>query len=156
MDLPALYKTIALCAVSVLIEIASASKQGKTWFENLRRPRFSFGLNAWYIVGSLYYLIFAIATYRQFHSGATWISPSIILLVLIFIANGMSNLLLFKLHSLKWFYLVIYPFALLLICLVAELLRLHDNVSAGIVSAYLLWLIYDLYYTYYLWKLNQG
>ena len=38
MDWTALFKTIGLCLISILIEAASATKDGKKWFENLKQP----------------------------------------------------------------------------------------------------------------------
>lgn len=153
MILSALYKSIAICLVSIAIEGSSASKAGKQWFENLRRPRYSFSLKVWYVVGAVYYIIFGVATYRQFAIGKSFFSIPIILLVLVMIVNGLSNFVIFKYRSLKWFYLIIYPFAVLLAALIVVLWK-DDKPSAILVSIYFLWLFYDLYYGYNLCKLN--
>jgi len=41
----ALLKTVALCAIYILIEFISATKEGKTWFKNLKRPKYSFSFS---------------------------------------------------------------------------------------------------------------
>jgi tryptophan-rich sensory protein len=66
--------------------------------------------------------------------------------------NGLTNLILFKLRSLKIFYLVLYPF----IGLFAGLIVLihTDKIATVLAGIYLAWLIYDLYYFFKLWKLN--
>src|SRR5215475_569541 len=110
----ALFKAFGLCLISVVIEAISATRDGRKWFEGLKRPKYSFPLQAWYIVGGVYYLIFGIIAYRQFASGAKFMAPAIILLFLVMIANGLSNFIIFKYRSVKWFYLIMYPFALLL------------------------------------------
>jgi tryptophan-rich sensory protein len=155
MDWPALYKTIGLCLISILIEAASYTKSGKAWFEQLRQPRYSISLKVWYVVGSVYYLLFGIIAYRQFRNYGSIISASIILLALVMLLNGLGNFIIFKYRSVKWFYLVIYPFGLILLTLIFVLLQ-HDVISAILASLYFLWLIYDLYYGYRLWKLNEN
>lgn len=155
MDWPALFKTLGLCLVSILIEAASYTKSGKSWFEQLRQPRYSISLKVWYFVGAVYYILFGIVAYRQFRDHGNVISPSIILLALVVLLNGFGNFIIFKYRSVKWFYLVIYPFALILLTLIVLLLK-RDTISAMLASLYFVWLIYDLYYGYRLWKLNEN
>jgi len=154
MDWTAFLKTIGLCLISILIEAVSATKEGKLWFDQLKRPRYSFSLKVWYFVGAAYYIIFGIIAYRQFSGNLSIFSPSIILLALVMILNGLGNFVIFKYQSLKWFYLVIYPFGFLLLALIVVLAP-NDKLSAGLAATYFLWLIYDLYYGYHLWKLNS-
>src|SRR3982751_3534325 len=154
MDWTALLKTIGLCLISILIEAISATKKGKQWFDQLKRPKYSFSLRIWYFVGAAYYIIFGIVAYRQFSNSINVISASIILLTLVMILNGLGNFIIFKYRSLKWFYLVIYPFSLLLLSLIVVLVP-TDKLSATLASFYFLWLIYDLYYGYNLWRLNR-
>lgn len=153
MDWTAFLKTIGLCSISILIEAFSATKNGKKWFDQLKRPRYSFSLRVWYFVGAAYYIIFGIIAYRQFSHNLNIVSTSILLLALVMVLNGLGNFIIFKYHSLKWFYLVIYPFGLLLFALIIVLAPV-DQLSASLASVYFLWLIYDLYYSYNMWKLN--
>jgi|SRR5688500_524403 len=154
MDWTALLKTIVLCLISIFIEALSATKKGRLWFEQLKRPKYSFSLRIWYFVGAVYYIIFGIIAYRQFSVSPTIFSVPIILLVVVMLINGFSNFIIFKYHSIKWFYLIVYPFGLLLVALIIVLLP-NDRLSALLASLYFLWLIYDLYYGYNLWKLNS-
>jgi tryptophan-rich sensory protein len=150
----ALLKSVALCAISILIEIISATKEGKSWFENLKRPKYSFSFRVWYVVGAVYYIIFGIVAYRQFSLGKSFASLSIILLIAVMVLNGLGNFIIFKYRSIKWFYLVIYPFALVLLTLIVVLWK-DDITSASLTFLYFLWLFYDLYYGYNMWKLNE-
>lgn len=150
----ALFKTIGVCLVSIIIEAISATKEGVKWFGSLKRPKYSFTMKTWYVVGAVYYILFGIATYRQFALGKSFSSLPILLLTFVMIVNGLSNFVLFKYRSLRWFYLIIYPFFLVLLTLVFVLWK-DDKISAGLVSIYLLWLFYDLYYGYNIWKLNS-
>jgi tryptophan-rich sensory protein len=151
---PALLKTILLCLVSIIIEAISASTKGKKWFESLRRPKYSFSLNVWYVVGAFYYIIFGIVAYRQFSMGKSFASFPIILLTAVMLLNGLSNFIIFKYRSVKWFYLAIYPFAFVLFALIFILWK-DDKTSATLAFLYFLWLFYDLYYGYQMWKLNE-
>ncbi len=153
MDWTAFLKTIVLCLISLLIEALSATKKGRLWFDQLKRPKYSFSLQIWYFVGGTYYIIFGIITYRQFSSNLNVFSTPILLLALVMILNSLGNFIIFKYQLLKWFYLVIYPFGLLLLALII-LLAPYDKLSAVLASIYFLWLIYDLYYGYNMWKLN--
>ena len=154
MDWPALFKTLGVCLVSILIEAASYTKSGKKWFEQLRQPRYSISLKGWYFVGTVYYILFGIIAYRQFRDQTNFFSAPIILLVLVMLLNGLGNFIIFIYRSIKWFYLVIYPFGLILLTLIIVLFR-NDIISAAIALLYFFWLIYDLYYGYRLWKLND-
>ena len=140
MDWTALLKTIGLCLLSILIEAISATKEGKLWFDKLKRPKYSFSLRIWYFVGAAYYIIFGFIAYRQFSSNLDIFSTPIILLALVMILNGLGNFIIFKYRSIKWFYLVIYPFGLLLLALIIVLIP-YDKLSAVLASIYFLWLI---------------
>ena len=155
MEWSALLKTIALCLISIIIEVISATKEGKKWFDSLKRPKYSFSLSVWYVVGAVYYIIFGIVAYRQFSMGETFSSTTVFLLVLVMVLNGLGNFVIFKYRSTKWFYLLIYPFSILLLALIIVLFE-NDRLSATLASIYFLWLIYDLYYGYNLWKLNEN
>jgi tryptophan-rich sensory protein len=49
--------------------------------------------------------------------------------------------------------MIIFPFGILLLALIL-VLSVSDKLSAWLASVYFLWLIYDLYYVYIMWKLN--
>ena len=154
MDWTALLKTIALCLISIIIEATSATKEGKKWFVELKQPKYSFSLSVWYFIGGLYYLAFGTIAYRLFHASLAVISFPVALLALIMLTNGLSNFILFKFRSLKTFYIILYPFALLVVGLVFTLLTI-DSFSTLLASIYLIWLGYDIYYFYNLWKMNE-
>ena len=153
MDLIALLKTIALCLISIVIEAVSATKEGREWFESLKRPKYSFSLKVWYVVGAAYYLVFGIVAYRLFTKNFSFLSTPILLLVLVMLVNGLSNFLVFQYKSVKWFYFIIYPFGVLLLALIVVVHPI-DAFAAFLASLYFLWLIYDVYYGYHMWKLN--
>ena len=146
---------LGLCVISILFEALGTSKNGKAWFENLRQPRLSFPFWIWYIIGGFYYIICGIVAYRIFlkRDNADF-QLSLVLLATMMFINGLTNYFLFKMRSLKLFYFTIYPFIVVTIWLFTKLFH-FDMISAWILIPYLLWLIYDVYYFHFLWKLNQ-
>ncbi len=155
MNYSALSMAIGLCLISGVFEAFGASKKGKAWFENLRQPRFSFPFWVWYFIGGFYYVICGIVAYRIFlHSNKHDFKLSITLLIIMMFINGLTNYFLFKLRSLRTFYFAIYPFSVVTITLFVVLLD-FDSISGWVLFPYLLWLIYDIYYFHFIWKLNQ-
>jgi tryptophan-rich sensory protein len=155
LDWIALFKTVGLCLISIVIEAMSVTKDGKNWFENLRQPKFSFPFSFWYVVGSLYYIICGVIAYRQFHFSSEWFSIPVGLLIVIMITNGLTNFILFKFRSLKMFYRVLLPFTALFVGLIVSLYN-DDMISAGLAAVYLVWLSYDVYYFKKMHELNGG
>ena len=153
MDWLALSKTLALCLLSIILELFSYSKKGKAWFESLRQPKYSFPFSVWYLVGGLYYIICGIVAYRQFHHSTQIFTAPIILLASMMVLNGLPNFILFKLHSLKLFKWTFIPFIIVFIWLMIVLVH-TDKISAGVAGIYFLWLGYDIYYFFELVKLN--
>ena len=154
MDWIALLKTLGLCLISIIVELISYSKEGKTWFENLRQPKYSFPFAVWYIVGGLYYIICGIIAYRLFHNSTRIFILPVILLISMMLLNGLPNFILFKFRSLKLFSWTFFPFICVFIWLIIVLFQ-TDKISAGLAGIYLLWLGYDIYYFLGLFKLNR-
>ena len=154
MNWTAFLYTALLCFISIIIEGVSATKDGKQWFESLKQPKASFPFSFWYVVGGLYYLICGVIAYRQFANSDMIFSTPIIILAVIMFFNGATNFILFRYKSLKTFYGILYPFAILFAVLV-YLLAQQDILSASFALIYLVWLVYDLYYFFNLWKLNS-
>jgi translocator protein len=156
MNWTAIYMALGLCTLSIIFEVFGVSKQGKIWFENLRQPKYSFPFWIWYFIGGLYYLICGIVAYRifLFKDESTFALALILLIALMFI-NGLTNYILFKLRSLGAFYFAIFPFSIITISLFIVLLRL-DELAAWVLFPYVLWLLYDVYYFHFLWKMNKS
>jgi tryptophan-rich sensory protein len=153
MNWAALFKTFLLCLISMVVEGISSTKDGRQWFESLKQPKNSPSFSIWYVIGGLYYIICGIIAYRQFAATNTIFTVPIILLSVIMLINGLTNLLLLRFKSLKSFYWALYPFTAFVASLFIILWR-QDIVSAGLAFIYLGWLVYDIQYFYNLWQLN--
>lgn len=154
MDWTAILKMVGLCLISVIIEIISATRDWKKWFVNLKQPKYSLPFSASYFIGTIYYTIFGFIAYRQFHYRKKFSCPTF-LLILIILINGLTNFILFKSRLLKIFYFVLYPFMLLVIGFIIAPLQI-DKLSFILAGIYLIWLCYDLFYFFKLWKLNPN
>lgn len=155
MDYAALFKAIGVCLISVIFEALGTSKEGKIWFENLKKPKYSFPFWMWYIVGFLFYIICGLIAYRIFiYSNSNEYLLSLLLLMVMMFGNGLTNFILFRIRSLNLYYFSIFPFCIILILLYLQLRR-FDIISSWILLPYLIWGIYDIYLLHSLWKLNK-
>ena len=71
----------------------------------------------------------------------------------VLLLNELWNYGFFGLRSTLAGFLGIVVFLALLTALIAALLR-HERFSAGLLVPYYVWVLYDLAWTYQLWKLN--
>jgi len=129
---------------------------GLEWYEQLKKPGFLVPLGIFYLVGALYYVLFAVVLYRVLSRvgdpPGRAISLGLALGVMLF--NELWNYAILGLRSTLAGFLGIVVFVALLTALMAALLR-YEKFSAVLVVAYYLWvLLYDLAWTYQLWRLN--
>jgi translocator protein len=156
MDYYALGIAVGICLLSVVFEALGTSKAGKKWFEDLRQPKLSFPFWVWYIIGGLYYVICGIVAYRVYlRKEHPNFQQALTLLILMMFINGFTNFILFKWRSIRAFYFSIYPFSIITIWLFIVLLKV-DAISAWVLFPYIVWLLYDIYYFHFLWKLNNS
>jgi translocator protein len=112
-------------------------------------------LRVFYLVGSLYYALFAVVVYRVLTSiedprGRTL---SLGLTVEVMLLNELWNYGFFGLRSTRAGFLGIVVFLAPLTALVVAL-RTYERVSAWLLVPYYAWVLYDLAWTYALWRLN--
>jgi translocator protein len=128
---------------------------GLEWYEGLEKPGFLVPLGIFYLVGALYYVLFALVLYRVLSrvgdTRGRVISLGLTVGVMLF--NELWNYAFFGLRSTLAGFLGIVVFLVLLTALVAALLRC-ERFSAVLLVPYYLWVLYDLAWTYELWRLN--
>ena len=127
------------------------------WYQGLAKPRFLVPLGVFYLVGALYYVLFFIVVYRVLVSVE---SPrgraiSLGLVINVMLLNELWNYGFFGLRSTLAGFLGIAVFLAPLTALVLAL-RTYERVSAWLLVPYYLWVLYDLAWTYELWRLNGG
>jgi translocator protein len=144
--------TPILCAV---LGTALVGGSGLDWFAGLAKPWFLVPLWAFFLVGFLYYVLAAVVLYRVLvhvddPKGRT---ASFALTVGVLLLNELWNYGFFGLRSTLAGFLGMAVFLVALTALIVSLRR-HERFSAGLLVPYYLWVLYDLAWTYALWRLN--
>jgi translocator protein len=114
-------------------------------------------LGAFYAVGILYYLAFAVVLYRilvhmEDRRGR---GICLALALVVMLSNELWNYLFFGLRSTLAGFVGITLFLAPLSALIFALFR-YERVSAKLLVPYYLWVLYDLAWTFELWRLNGG
>ena len=128
---------------------------GLDWFAGLAKPRFLVPLRVFYLVGALYYVLAAVVLYRILAriDDPRGRAISFGLSVGVLLLNELWNYGFFGLRSTLAGFLGIAVFLAPLTALVVAL-RTYERVSAWLLVPYYLWVLYDLAWTYELWRLN--
>ena len=125
------------------------------WYGALDKPWFLVPLWAFYIVGFAYYVLFATVLYRilvhvEDRAGRR---TALALTIGVMLLNELWNYAFFGLESTLAGFLGVVVFLVPLTALVSTL-RKHERFSALLVAAYWVWVLYDVVWTYALWRLN--
>ena len=128
---------------------------GLDWYAGLAKPWFLVPLWAFFLVGLAYYVLAAVVLYRVLvHAddpGGK--ATSFALTVGVLLLNELWNYGFFGLRSTLAGFLGIAAFLVALTALMAALRR-YERFSAGLLVPYYVWVLYDLAWTYALWRLN--
>lgn len=150
-----LFAAVAIPVLFALFGGALIGGNGVGWFAKLDKPRFLVPLWTFYLVGLGYYagcaaVLYRILVYVNDRRGET---VSLALIIIVMLLNELWNYLFFGLRSTLAGFLGIVAFLMPLTALLL-VLRRHEWLSARLVTAYYLWVLYDLAWTYQLWRLN--
>ena len=150
-----LLAAVALPVLFAVIGTALVGGSGLEWYARLAKPWFLVPLRVFYLVGALYYMLAAVVLYRVLaridDTRGRTISFGLTMGVLLL--NELWNYGFFGLRSTLAGFLGIAVFLALLTALVAALLR-YERLSAGLLVPNFVWVLYDLAWTYELWRLN--
>ncbi len=146
---------IGTCLLFALFGAALVGESLGTWYDALDKPWFLVPLWAFYVVGAVYYVLFATVLYRILvhvddRRGRV---ASLALAIGVLFLNELWNFGFFGLESTLAGFLGIVVFLVPLTALLLTL-RKHERFSAGLVAAYWIWVLYDLAWTFALWRLN--
>jgi translocator protein len=147
---------IAICVLFTLCGNALIGGSLGTWYDTLDKPWFLIPLWAFYVVGAVYYLLFATVLYRILvhvddREGRV---TALALAVSVLFLNELWNYVFFGLESTLAGFLGIVVFLVPLTAQVVAL-RKYERFSAGLVVVYWIWVLYDLAWTFALWRLNS-
>jgi translocator protein len=146
---------VALPVLFAIFGTALVGGSGLEWYEGLEKPRFLVPLELFYLVGALYYVLFAVVVYRVLVriDDSQGRALSLGLTVGVMLLNELWNFGFFGLRSTLAGFLGILVFLALLTALAAALRR-YEGFSAVLLVPYYAWVWYDVAWTYQLWRLN--
>ena len=153
----ALLASVTTCVLFALFGAALVGGSLGTWYGALDKPWFIVPLWVFYIVGAVYYVLFATVLYRilvhvEDRGGK---AASLAMTICVLLLNELWNYGFFGLQSTLVGFLGIAVFLVPLTALLLAL-RKHERFSAGLVAAYWVWVLYDHAWTFALWRLNGG
>ena len=150
-----LLAAIALPVLFAAFGTALVGGSGLDWYAGLAKPRFLVPLRVFYLVGALYYALAAVVLYRILVrvDDPRGRALSFGLTVGVLLLNELWNYGFFGLRSTLAGFLGIVVFLVPLTALVVAL-RTYERTSAWLLVPYYLWVLYDLAWTYELWRLN--
>jgi hypothetical protein len=140
--------TLGCCLISIFIAGKSQTKDYQEWFDSLKHPDNALLSRIMRYLGVIVYLMFGFILYNVIVNNDI---VSIVLTVVVILLLGLSPLLLQKTKNLKVFF-----YAMLIFPVVLAFFLLQTNlVFAILVTAYFLWILYEMSYFYRLMKLNK-
>ena len=150
-----LLAAVALPVLFAVLGTALVGGSGLDWYAGLAKPRFLVPLGVFYLVGALYYALAAVVLYRVLTriDDPRGRALSFGLTVGVLLLNELWNYGFFGLRSTLAGFLGIALFLAPLTALVVAL-RTYERVSAWLLVPYYVWVLYDLAWTYELWRLN--
>ena len=150
-----LLAAVALPVLFAVFGTALVGGSGLDWYAGLDKPPFLVPLRVFYLVGFLYYALFAVVVYRILArvEDPRGRAVSFGLTVGVMLLNELWNYGFFGLRSTLAGFLGIAVFLVPLTALVV-VLRTYERTSAWLLVPYYLWVLYDLAWTYELWRLN--
>jgi translocator protein len=150
-----LLAAIALPVLFAAFGTAMVGGSGLDWYAGLAKPRFLVPLRVFYLVGFFYYALAAVVLYRVLVriDDPRGRALSFGLTVGVLLLNELWNYGFFGLRSTLAGFLGIAVFLASLTALVLALRR-YERLSAWLLVPYYLWVLYDLAWTYELWRLN--
>ncbi|TXD80706.1 tryptophan-rich sensory protein [Subsaximicrobium wynnwilliamsii] len=144
-----------ICVVFAIIGGLLVGNSLENWFTEIKHPWFSLPMIGWYIVGGLYYIMAIAILYRLLIAKDGLQRRLAICLTIAMIAgNEFWNYLFFGLESTYAGFIGLIPFTLIVVVLFVRLWKFQQR-TAWILLPYVIWLGYDIIWTYNLWILNK-
>lgn len=154
-NLKYLLLSIGICVAFALIGGLLTGNSLENWFTEIKHPWFSLPLTGWYVVGGLYYIMTIVILYQLLIAKNGLERKITVWLTIAMIAgNEFWNYLFFGLESTFAGFIGLIPFTLLVVILFVKLWKFQQR-TAWILLPYVIWLGYDLVWTYSLWILNK-
>ena len=153
---PAL-QALIICGAAAAAEGVLAGPNVRARFAELRQPPRSPTLTGWFVIGAAYYVMCFVLLHRLLAStrfNASYRAAFFLLLALM-VANALWGWLFFRRKDLWASFLAFIPYSLIAVALAAVLVFI-DRTAALVLTPYLLYLVYALWWSYRLWFLNRS
>lgn len=152
-----LFVAVTITVLLALFGSFLVGGSGIGWFAGLIKPWFLVPLWVFYLVGLAYYAGGATVLYRVLAHVDNRGDRALCLALTVGVMslNELWNYLFFGLRSTLGGFLGLIVFLVSLTALLVALRR-REAFSARLVAAYYVWVLYDLLWTYQLWRLNGG
>jgi len=146
--------SVGICLTAAILGKLLSGDSLQSWYPTLQKPRFALPLWGWFIVAGVYYLLLIIILDRILNFCWGRVKKQLLTgALLLIIYNEFWNFLFLGLSSTAGAFFGLLPFVPIVMWF-SYLLYLYDRKSFWIFSPYLLWLGYDILWTYQLWRMN--
>jgi translocator protein len=141
---------LVICICAATLEGVLAGSGVRQRLAALRMPQYSPPFLLWLLIGAAYYAICFIVLRQLLAGGFTL---SVVLLVLVLLANAFWSILFFRWRDLRASFIAFIPYAALVAALVLSLVRSYPF-GAVLFMCYCAYLLYATWWGYRLWLLN--
>lgn len=142
---------LIICLAAAALEGIMAGHGVRERLASLRMPSYSPSFPLWIVIGVAYYAICFFVLRQLLTRNFT---VSLLLLLLILLANAFWNYLFFRKGDLRASFIAFIPYAILVAILVASLINSYP-LGAILLLCYCTYLIYAASWGHRLWSLNS-
>lgn len=152
----ALLTSLSVCVIAAILEGLCAGKNVKSYFAELKFPRYSAPLWIWYIIGGVYYVIFFFVIFHllRLEMDSILKTATLALILFMMLANAMWNYVFFRLRNLFAGFISGSLAPILDVALFICLITLDKTAALALVP-YLIYRLYAVWWGYGLWKVNR-
>ena len=152
----ALLTSLSVCAFAATLEGLCAGKHVKSYFAELKFPRYSAPLWIWYGIGAVYYAIFFFLIFHvlRLEKDSILKTATLALILFMMVANALWNYVFFRAQNLFASFISGSLAPILDLALFICLIKL-DKTAAWALVPYLIYRLYAVWWGYGLWKMNR-
>jgi tryptophan-rich sensory protein len=132
---------IGIAALAAILEAWLSGRRPFAFLASLNQPPWAMPVTGWLAVGAAFYLIMVLAMVRMIEAGAAGLVP-LGLIVIVLLADGFWNYMLFRQRRLDLAYICLFPYALLVV-LATVAVGLQDIAAGFAMAIYVVFLPYD-------------
>lgn len=145
---------LLICIIAAMVEAACAGRDPMTQLQAMRQPSWAPPSLVWVLVGIAWYVICFVALSRLL---TLWPAsrPALVLLVVLMLANGAANILLFRMKRLDLAFFFLFPYWTVLGAFLWISWPL-DRFTGGLFAIYAVYQVYAACWGYVLWRMNPS